>query len=97
SIAERTNINSARCRITSNAIYTSIHPLPDHIVPRTVFGCLGKPFLFPASDPSALEVLWTGANGYQSIQPVAAIPDVQYKDTGLYTLKETFYFSCVSL
>ncbi|MEP7143983.1 MAG: gliding motility-associated C-terminal domain-containing protein [Ferruginibacter sp.] len=96
-IAERTNINSLKCRITSNTIYTNINPQPAHVAPQTVYGCLGKEFLFPAADPKALEVLWTGTDGYNSIKPAAPIPIVQYKDTGLYTLKETFYFGCLSL
>jgi gliding motility-associated-like protein len=96
-IAERTNINSLNCRISSNAIYTGIHPLPAHAVPQTVQGCLGKNFFFPQADPKALEVLWTGPNGYNSVQPNSVIPNIQYKDTGLYRLKETFYFGCVSL
>ena len=97
SIAERTNINSIKCRISSNTIYTNIHPLPAHALPQNVTGCLGKNFLFPQADPKALEVLWTGPNGYNSVQPIATIPNIQYKDTGLYKLKETFYFGCVSL
>lgn len=96
-IAERGNIGSLQCRITSNPIYTSINPLPPHAAPITVFGCLGKDFAFPKANPSALDVLWTGPNGYSSMTPLAIIPNVQYKDTGLYKLQEIFYFGCVSL
>ncbi len=95
-IAERTNINSPKCRISSNAIYTSIHPLPEHAAPQTILGCIGKNFFFPETDPKALNVLWTGPNGYNSVQPNSSIPNIQYKDTGLYKLKETFSYGCVS-
>jgi gliding motility-associated-like protein len=97
SIAERININSPKCRITSNAIYTNIHPLPEHVPPQNMPGCLGKNFFLPPADPKALDVLWTGPNGYNSIQPNSSIPNIQDKDTGLYTLKETFSYNCVSL
>ena len=96
-IAERANINSVNCRVTSNAIYTAIHPVPAHAPPRTLIGCLGKDFHFPQADPRALEVLWTGPGGYNSTSPNPVIPTIQYSDSGLYKLKETFYYNCVSL
>ena len=96
-IAERPNINSIHCRVSSNAIYTSIHSLPVHAPPQTVIGCLGKPFHFPPADPGADNVLWTGPNGFTSTLPNAVIPNIQYSDTGLYQLEETFRYSCVSL
>lgn len=96
SIAERTNINSVQCRISSNAIYTNIHPVPKHAAPKSVFGCLGKNFFFPATDPFALKVLWSGPNGYNSLLPTAGILNVQYKDSGLYRLVENFNYNCIS-
>jgi len=94
-IAESGNINSINCRITSNSIRTGVHPLPSPVPPVNVRGCIGKDFYFPPSDPSALQVLWTGPNGYSSTNAIATIPNVQYSDTGLYRVKETFYFGCV--
>jgi gliding motility-associated-like protein len=97
-MAEKTNINSVKCRIVSNVITTSIHPLAAHIPPQTVRGCLNKDFVFPESDPHALQVLWTGPGGYSSTaQPSATITNVQYADSGLYRLKQTFYFNCTDL
>ncbi len=96
-IAEKSNINSIKCRIVSNAISTSIHPLAEHAPPGNMLGCLGKDFFFPEADPHALQVLWSGPNGYKSVDYKSVLPNIQYKDTGLYKLKETFYFNCVSL
>ncbi len=96
-IAERGNINSINCRVTSNVIHTGVHPLPEPVPPQNVFGCLDKDYYFPAADAKALEVLWTGPNGYNSTDATAKIPSIQYRDTGLYQLKETFYFGCVLL
>jgi len=96
-IVERANSGSLKCRIASNAILTSIHPVPLHNPPHDVFGCLGKNYFFPEADQSALNVLWTGPNGYTTVLYKAEIPNIQYSDTGLYKLKQTFYFGCVSL
>ena len=96
-IAERANINSLNCRTTSNAIYTEIHPVPGHQPPQNILGCLDKDLFLPQTNPSALEVFWKGPGNYTSASPAAIVPKVQYADTGLYTLKETFYFGCVSL
>ena len=96
-IAERTNINSVKCRVVSNPISTTIHPLPVHQAPRNTFGCLDKKFVFTLADPDAIRVLWTGPNGYSSADPKAFIPNIQYTDTGLYKLQESYNFGCVSL
>jgi hypothetical protein len=74
---------------------TGVHPIPSPAPPVNVRGCIGKDFYFPPSDPSALQVLWTGPNGYSSTNAIATIPNVQYSDTGMYRVKETFYFGCV--
>ena len=95
-IAERGNINSASCRVTSNIIQTGVHPLPDPVPPQNVKGCIGKDFYFPSADQSALQFFWTGPNGYSYTQQVAVIQNVQYKDTGMYRVKQTFTYGCVS-
>ena len=96
-VAERATINSLNCRILSNPVYTEIHPLAAHKPPQSFVGCIGKDLILPETDPKALQVLWTGPNGYDSELPASIIPNIQYADTGLYKLKETFYFGCVSL
>ncbi len=68
-----------------------------HTPPQYLLGCLDKDLFLPATNPSALAVLWTGPNGYSSTLPASVVPKVQYADTGLYKLKQTFYFGCVSL
>jgi gliding motility-associated-like protein len=97
SLAERTNINSAKCRVTSNAISTTIHPVPEHKPPQSVFGCLNKDYFFPPTDPYALQVLWRGPNGYTSTAIKGVIPAIQYNDEGLYTLRQSLPYGCVSL
>jgi gliding motility-associated-like protein len=96
-IAETGKIASLSCRVTSNAIYTGVHPQAAHFPPQAISGCLGKNYLFPKPDPTAITTLWTGPNGYSSDQQDAGIPNIQYADTGLYLQKQTFYYGCVSL
>ena len=96
-MAERANMNSLNCWIASNTIYTEIHPVPLHNAPANVLGCLDKDLHLPQADPSALSVLWSGPNGYTSDQPAAIVPQVQYRDTGLYTMKQNFYYGCTSV
>lgn len=96
-VADRENINSPHCRIPSNIIYTEIHPVPEHIPPQNVIGCVGQDFPLPAINPHALTILWTSSNGYSSNDPRAVIKNFQYGDTGLYKLNEYFNFGCFSL
>ena len=96
-IAESANIGSLKCRINSNKIFTSIHPVPLHTAPQQVFGCLGKNFLLPAPDPFAEKVLWTGPNGFTSTKTDAGIPNITYADTGLYQFKQTYAYGCTTL
>lgn len=95
-VAERKNINSLHCRIVSNSIYTEVHPLPPHQTLQSVVGCLSKDLVLPPSDPSALSIQWVGPNGYNSTAPKAILSDIKYADTGLYVLKQAFYFGCTS-
>jgi gliding motility-associated-like protein len=96
-VAEQANINSIDCRILSNAIYTSVNPLAPHHTPQNIIGCLGKNLILPETDPKALNILWTGRNGYSSTLEKSIVANVSYADTGLYILEQDFYFSCVSL
>ena len=95
-IAEKANINSLKCRISSNIISTSIHPVAQHTPPQDMAGCLGKTFFFPAPDGFARQILWAGPNAYQSAQVNASIPAISYADTGLYTRTQTFLYGCTS-
>ena len=96
-VAENQNIANTACRTSSNIIYTEVHPLPEHQAPQNVLGCVNENLALPATDPTALQVLWSGPNNYHSIDPKSTVEDFQYADSGLYTLKETFYFGCVLL
>lgn len=95
-VAERAYINAVNCRIASNSIYTEIHPVPLHTPPQNFTGCLDKDLALPGTDPKALSILWNGPNGYMSTLPAAVVPAVQYRDTGLYSLKQNFYFGCTT-
>ncbi len=94
SIAERSNIGSVKCRVVSNAIFTSVHHTPPHIFLSDVFGCLGKTFYFPEPDPFSVAYVWTGPNGYSSNAPRATIPVIRYADTGLYIFQQDLRFGC---
>ncbi|MDE3248074.1 MAG: gliding motility-associated C-terminal domain-containing protein [Bacteroidota bacterium] len=93
-IAERTNISSVKCRVASNAIFTSVHHVPPHVFAADVFGCLGKTFFFPAPDPYSVTWVWTGPNGYNNATPVPSIPAISYADTGLYVFDQELRFGC---
>ncbi len=95
-MAERPNINSLHCRIVSNKIYTEIHPVPNHNAPQNVLGCKDKDLQLPQSDPSALSINWSGPHGYNSTTPKSTVPDIQFADTGIYVLRQGFYFGCTS-
>ena len=96
-IAERGFIQTQNCRISSNIIYTQIHPVPEHLPSSTLLGCLDKNLNLPETDAKALSVLWTGPNGYRSIKPISVVPGVQYRDTGLYVRTQGFYFGCTTV
>ena len=96
-VAERANINSLHCRVVSNPIYTEVHPVPPHHLPENVLGCKDKNLILPQTDPTALKIEWTGPNGYYSTNPQSIVPAIKYADTGIYRLKQEFYFGCISI
>ena len=96
-MAERQNINSLHCRIVSNKIYTEIHPVPPHNAPQNLLGCKDKDLHLPSVDPAALIFSWNGPNGYNSSDPKSVVPDIQFTDTGVYVLRQNFYFGCTSI
>lgn len=96
-VAERLNINSLHCRVLSNPIYTEVHPLPDHHAPQNILGCSNKNLLLPLANPSALKIEWRGPNGYFSTDPKPIISNITYADTGIYRLKQEFYYGCTSV
>ncbi|MEP7230007.1 MAG: gliding motility-associated C-terminal domain-containing protein [Ginsengibacter sp.] len=96
-MAERPNINSLHCRIVSNKIYTEIHPVPNHNAPQNVLGCKDKDLQLPQADPSALSINWSGPHSYNSTNPKSTVPDIQFADTGIYVLRQGFYFGCTSI
>lgn len=97
-VAEKENINSLNCRVRSNAIHTEVHPVPPHNPPQYINGCTGINYALPAADPTALEIEWAGPNSFSSYTTYPYPPDtvynLQYADTGLYVLRQTFYYGC---
>ncbi|MBI3720132.1 MAG: gliding motility-associated C-terminal domain-containing protein [Sphingobacteriales bacterium] len=94
-IAENGNINSLNCRVASNIIHTGVYPLPPYVAPQNIQGCSGKDYYFPPPDPYAFTGFWTGPNGFNAPSTNAVIPAIQYKDTGMYILKNIFDHGCV--
>ena len=96
-LAERANINSTKCRITSNVISANVHSKPIHQLPEYIRGCIGKNLVLPYPSDLALSFLWTGTNGYISDKSLSIVPNVQYTDTGLYKFKQTYNSGCTTL
>jgi gliding motility-associated-like protein len=96
-IAERPNINSPNCWTISNVIYTSVHAQAAHLPPQNFMGCTSKDLNMPKPDPFADSIKWSGPNGYFSSSMNAVLPNVQYRDTGLYKRRQFFAYGCSSL
>jgi len=84
-ITERPNIGNANCIIFSETIWMDVHPLPDHVSLQQVLGCLNKNLVLNAP-PFYLDYQWAGPNGFQSNLGVTTIQNLQYADSGLYTV-----------
>jgi gliding motility-associated-like protein len=96
-VSEKGNINSPNCRVSSNTIYTEIHPLPPHHPPQNIIGCLNKDLLLPKANPSALNVLWNGPNAWSSNLYQPSIINVQNTAAGIYQLQQNFLYGCTSV
>ncbi len=93
-IADKINFGSPQCRITSNVIWTNVHPLPLHRPTTPIIGCLGKPLTLPASPGYVLNYYWLGPGGFSSTEPTPTLPNVQYSDSGIYSVRLTADFGC---
>lgn len=93
-VAEKENISSVNCRMRSNSILTEINPVPPHQPTKFISGCTGKDYSLPKGDDKAIDFIWSGPNGYSSTDRNAVIFNLQFADTGLYTLKQTYDFGC---
>jgi len=96
-VAERSNINSPKCRIASNIISTTVNPLPVHRLPQYIRACFGKNLVLPDRSDIAISALWTGPNGYLSDQNLSVIDNIKYSDTGLYKLAQKYNSGCSTL
>ncbi|MCY7420321.1 MAG: hypothetical protein LH478_01060, partial [Chitinophagaceae bacterium] len=96
-VAERANISSLNCRVVSNPIYTEIHPVPPHNPPKNVIGCISKDLRLPEANLTSLKNEWSGPNGFSSTDPKAIVSNISSADTGMYLLKQVYYFGCTTL
>ncbi len=96
-VAEKGNVDLPSCRVASNALYTNIHPVPEHQSPQNIIGCLNKDLELPKTDPKALDILWNGPNNYTSTLPKSSVLNVQTSDAGIYQLQQNFHYGCTSL
>lgn len=95
-ISERVNSGNATCSINSQTIWTNVHPLPPHRSLQQTLGCLNKDLTLTAP-PFFTSYQWNGPNGYQSTLTNAVVPNLQYADSGLYTLSLTGDFGCTAI
>lgn len=93
-VAEAVNINSPRCRITSLPVWIGVHKLPVALPPINVSACFDKDLKMPVINGGGTSFKWRGPNGYQSTSVQAVIPNIQYKDTGLYQVQAISDFGC---
>lgn len=92
-VAEDVNINSPECRIASQPVWVQVNPLPPHQPLQYLTGCLNKDFTMPFIG-GATNYNWSGPNSFQSLSYTPVIQNIQYKDSGLYTLKLTSDYNC---
>jgi len=91
-IAEGGNITST-CRIASDPIRVVITPPAFVQATNYVFGCLGSEVPFYASGATKYE--WFGPNGFTANIQGPSIKNVQFRDSGLYTVRGTTNAGCV--
>ena len=92
-VAERVNAGNTNCSINSETIWTNVHPLPPHRSLQQALGCLNKDLILQAP-PFFSAYQWSGPNGFQSTLTNAVVTNLQYADSGLYTLLLTGDFGC---
>lgn len=93
-IADKVNFNSPQCRISTNPIWTNVHPGPVHQPTADLTGCLGKDYMLSSPTTYILKYLWQGPNGFISDFPTPTLPDIKYADTGIYSVLLTADFGC---
>jgi gliding motility-associated-like protein len=84
-VAEDVNINSPDCRIASQPMWIQVNPAPPHQPLQYLTGCLNKNFTMPFIG-GGTNYYWSGPNSFQSVSYVPEIQNMQYADSGLYTL-----------
>lgn len=92
-IAERSNAGNIKCSIYSDKIWTNIHALANVIPIQKALGCLGKELILK-TPPEFSTYLWTKPNGQQTRDQWLHLPNIQYADAGLYTVKLMADFGC---
>lgn len=95
-LAERVNSSSAKCRIYSVGIKTTIRPMEEPIPLAQVIGCFNKDLVLNAS-PYFITYSWIGPKGFTSNLPSPTIANIQADNAGLYTVLLTNNFGCKML
>ena len=85
-IAEAANFSSVQCRIASNVTIITVNPLPDVQTAKNLLGCIGSDLRLEAVDGSAFTYQWNGPNGFNQQVRNPYLYNVNYKDSGLYTV-----------
>jgi gliding motility-associated-like protein len=91
-IGDGNNFTNSSCRIASESMIVTVTPPAFITVTNYVFGCLGTKVPFTVS--GAQKYTWTGPNGFTSNESNPIIQNVQYRDSGLYTVTGTTIGGC---
>jgi len=92
-VAERSNAGNTKCSIFSDRTLTNVHLLPAVTPMQKALGCLNKELILK-TPPEFSTYLWTKPDGTQSKEQWLKLPNIQYKDAGLYIVKLTADFGC---
>ncbi len=84
--SEAKNFGSPLCKINSHRTTVTIHSFPPQRPPVVVNGCVNRAVTLNPADASET-YLWKGPGGFTSTSYEVAFRPLQYKDTGIYSVK----------
>jgi gliding motility-associated-like protein len=91
-VGDGDNIYNTSCRIASETIIFRVNPDIAVQITSYVYGCLGSTVTLFASGGSKFS--WTGPGGFRSDKQGPEIPNIQYKDSGRYTVTVSSQEGC---
>lgn len=80
------------CRFPSNVLVVKVVSPPFAQAANYVFGCYGSTVVLDAAGGNSYE--WWGPNGFHVFTERITIPDVDFRDAGLYIVKVTTAVGC---